>query len=190
MISPKGFGLEMTSSDRPCVLNHTMGIDGGHPPWRNARLAVKRSSSGVLSKATCGSATRPASSRDRVSLPRPKCRSTNLRLVRATSITAHARDARGPGPVDVHSSYWVWSTLLMTRWGTSQKLGCRRCAIKSQVGNMLFSGVLGWWGFPWGFIFTPVQVGRNFVAMFTPPDPSQPSPRLLQVARLDVARTG
>jgi hypothetical protein len=26
-------------------------------------------------------------------------------------------------------------------------LKCRRCAVKSQVGNLFFSGILGWWGF-------------------------------------------
>ena len=59
--------------------------------------------------------------------------------------------------------------------------------MKSQVGNLLFSGVLGWWGFPWGLLFTPVQVGRNLIAIFTPPDPSQPSAKLLQVARVQIA---
>jgi hypothetical protein len=131
------------------------------------------------------------------------CQLKGQSLVAAARVPEHAAQARardihnspcprckGPGPVDVHSSYWVWSALALTRWGTSQQLKCRRCAIKSQVGNMLFSGALGWWGFPWGFVFTPVQVGRNLVALFTPPDPSQPSPRLLQVARIDVASRG
>ena len=85
-----------------------------------------------------------------------------------------------PGPVDVHTSYWVWSAIAMTRWGSQQQMKCRRCAVKSQVGNLFFSGILGWWGFPWGLIFTPVQVGRNFVVLFSPPDPSQPSDKLVQ----------
>jgi hypothetical protein len=97
---------------------------------------------------------------------------------------------KGPGPVDVHTSYWVWSALAMTRWGTQQQLKCRSCAVKSQVGNLFFSGVLGWWGLPWGLLLTPVQVGRNFIAIFTPPDPSQPSPKLLQVARVQIASQG
>jgi len=69
-------------------------------------------------------------------------------------------------------------------------LKCRRCAVKSQVGNLFFSGILGWWGFPWGLIFTPVQVGRNFMAIFTPPDPSQPSDKLVQAARIQLASQG
>jgi hypothetical protein len=128
------------------------------------------------------------------------CQYKGQGLAAAAVVPEHAAQARareihqsncprcqGPGPVDVHSSYWVWSALALTRWGTQQQLNCRRCAIKSQVGNLLFSGVLGWWGFPWGLLFTPVQVGRNFVAIFLPPDRSQPSAKLVHVARIQLA---
>jgi hypothetical protein len=128
------------------------------------------------------------------------CQSKGQALAAAAVVPEHAAQARarelhqsncpkckGPGPVDVHTSYWVWSALALTRWGTQQQLNCRGCAIKSQFGNLLFSGVLGWWGFPWGLLFTPVQVGRNLVAIFAPPDPSQPSAKLVQVARVQIA---
>jgi hypothetical protein len=94
---------------------------------------------------------------------------------------------KGPGPVDVHTSYWVWSGLAFTRWGSQPQLKCRGCGIKSQLGNLVFSGVLGWWGFPWGFLWTPVQVVRNIAAIVSPPDPSQPSARLVQIAHLQLA---
>jgi hypothetical protein len=90
---------------------------------------------------------------------------------------------QGPGPVDVHDHYWVWSALVLTRWGTRQQVSCRRCAVKSQLGGIAQSAVLGWWGFPWGFIFTPLQIVRNAIAIFTPPSPEEPSDRLRAFAR-------
>jgi hypothetical protein len=94
---------------------------------------------------------------------------------------------QGPGPVDVHDSHWVWSAIALTRWGSQQHVTCRRCAFKSQAGNLVFSAGLGWWGFPWGLALTPVQVARNVIAIVYTPDPSQPSPKLLQVARVQLA---
>src|SRR5712692_9519771 len=71
---------------------------------------------------------------------------------------------KGAGPVDVHTSYRVWSALIVTQWQSFPQVTCRRCAVKSQVGNLAFSALLGWWGFPWGLLVTPVQVVRNVVA--------------------------
>jgi hypothetical protein len=90
---------------------------------------------------------------------------------------------QGPGPVDVHVAYWVWSALAFTRWGNRQQVSCRRCAAKSQAGRLAVSAVFGWWGFPWGIFITPVQVCRTAMALASPPKPMEPSARLRQVAR-------
>src|SRR5262245_66249051 len=45
---------------------------------------------------------------------------------------------KGRGPVDVHVSYWVWSAVLLTRWGSTPALSCRSCARKSQLVNLGF----------------------------------------------------
>jgi hypothetical protein len=87
----------------------------------------------------------------------------------------------------MHATYWVWSGLAFTRWGIQQRMVCRPCAIKIQAGNLVFSSLLGWWGFPFGLVLTPVQVIRNVMAIVSPPDPSQPSPKLVQVARVQLA---
>ena len=71
----------------------------------------------------------------------------------------------GRGPVDVHMSYRVWSALVVTSWSSRPHLSCRSCGVKSQLEDAAFSLVLGWWGFPWGLIATPIQVGRNLYAM-------------------------
>ena len=94
---------------------------------------------------------------------------------------------QGRGPVDVHNSYKVWSMVLLTTWQTEPQLSCRACGVKSQAGNLLFSLVLGWWGFPWGLIMTPVQVTRNLLGMFRSPDPLKPSPSLEKIVRMSLA---
>ncbi len=92
---------------------------------------------------------------------------------------------RGLGLIDVHKVHRVWSALVLTQWSSSHQVSCRSCGIKSQLGGVFFSLVLGWWGFPWGLILTPVQITRNIVGMCTGTDSSGPSPdlrRLVQVS--------
>jgi hypothetical protein len=84
----------------------------------------------------------------------------------------------GPGPVEVHTSHRVWSALLLTSWQSNSRMSCRSCGRKGQAGDALFSLVLGWWGFPWGLIMTPIQVGRNIVGMLRSSDSNGPSPEL------------
>jgi hypothetical protein len=94
----------------------------------------------------------------------------------------------GLGPIDVHKVHQVWSALILTRWSSSQQVSCKSCATKSQLGGILFSLALGWWGFPWGLILTPVQVVRNIAEICSGPDPSQPSQGLRNVVLINIAR--
>src|SRR5690349_12558087 len=41
----------------------------------------------------------------------------------------------GRGPVDVHTSYRVWSIILLTTWSSRPKISCRSCGIKTQLGD-------------------------------------------------------
>ncbi|TAK74788.1 MAG: hypothetical protein EPO12_19835 [Aquabacterium sp.] len=93
----------------------------------------------------------------------------------------------GPGPVDVHTSYRVWSALVMTQWSSRPLVGCKSCGTKRKLGDAAFSLVLGWWGFPWGLVMTPVQLGRNLFALARTPDPTTPSPALEKILRLHLA---
>jgi len=93
----------------------------------------------------------------------------------------------GSGPVDVHVHHQVWSALILTSWRSTPQISCRSCGIKSQMGNTVFSLVLGWWGFPWGLLVTPVQIVRNVVGMLRSPDPLKPSPRLEKAVRMHIA---
>lgn len=93
----------------------------------------------------------------------------------------------GPGPVDIRNSHQVWSAILLTRWSSHTQIACRRCGAKKQAFAALGSLLLGWWGFPWGLIMTPVQVGRNLFALAKPHAPTQPSDQLVQHSRRLIA---
>lgn len=93
----------------------------------------------------------------------------------------------GSGPVEVYMSYRVWSALILTRWSSQQQISCRGCAIKSQLGSTAFCLFLGWWGFPWGLILTPVQIVRNLSAAMRAPDPLRPSDKLERMIRIHIA---
>jgi hypothetical protein len=54
------------------------------------------------------------------------------------------------------------------------------------LGGVLFSAVLGWWGFPWGLILTPVQITRNLAGMCAGPDPSKPSDTLRKLVLVKI----
>ena len=94
---------------------------------------------------------------------------------------------KGMGPVDVHTTHRIWSAVLMTSWNSRPLVACRSCAARQRAQDTLFSLALGWWGFPWGLIMTPVQVGRNLVGFFRAPDPMGPSAGLRQLIRIEMA---
>lgn len=93
----------------------------------------------------------------------------------------------GRGPVDMHKAHRVWSALILTSWSSNPELSCKSCATKRQLGAAAFSGVLGWWGFPWGIVMTPVQVVRNITEMAGGPKSGRPSDLLAKFVRLQVA---
>ena len=93
----------------------------------------------------------------------------------------------GSGPVDVHVSHKIWSAIALTQWSSMPQISCRSCGVKSQVGGAFFSLVLGWWGFPWGLLLTPIQVGRNVFGLVRPPEPSKPSAQLEKIVRMTMA---
>jgi hypothetical protein len=93
----------------------------------------------------------------------------------------------GMGPVDVHVVHKVWSALLLTSWSSTPQVSCQSCGRKSQFTGIVFSLVLGWWGFPWGLLLTPIQIGRNLVGIGRSADASTPSPQLQKTVRMMLA---
>lgn len=97
-------------------------------------------------------------------------------------------ECRGPGPLDIHASHWVWSALIFTRWGETPWLSCRPCATKRQWVSLRSCFVLGWWGVPWGLFVTPLQMYRNVRAIRRCRDSSEVSPDLESFVRARLAR--
>jgi len=96
-------------------------------------------------------------------------------------------ECSGPGPVDVHISYRVWSALLLTSWSSHPIVSCRSCGTKRKLGNTAFSLFFGWWGIPWGILMTPIQLARNIFSIIRPNDASVPSAALEKILRLQIA---
>ena len=67
----------------------------------------------------------------------------------------------GHGQVDFHKSAFVWSALIVTQRRTESFIGCKGCALKQQALQTAGTLVAGWWGFPWGFVFTPIALVSN-----------------------------
>ncbi|WP_435007783.1 hypothetical protein P12x_005048 [Tundrisphaera lichenicola] len=93
----------------------------------------------------------------------------------------------GPGPVDIHVSHSIWSALALTRWSSKASLCCQSCGNKARLGSAASSMFLGWWGFPWGLIMTPIQISRNIHGFVFPPDPLTPSDQLDKHVRILLA---
>lgn len=93
-----------------------------------------------------------------------------------------------PGPVDVHTSHRIWSALILTSWNSEPRLSCRRCGRRRQIESLFLSGVVGWWGFPWGIIITPIQIVRNLIGICGGgPSDDKPSPLLRKFVGLHAA---
>jgi hypothetical protein len=108
-------------------------------------------------------------------------------LVRQTALDIHTGTCPvcrlRRGPIDVHTSHTVWSFILLTSWRSNDLVSCRDCGRAKQVRATLFSLFAGWWGFPFGFVMTPVQITRNLAGILRPAGGRGPSARLEQAVR-------
>ncbi len=93
----------------------------------------------------------------------------------------------GAGPVDVHNSHTVWSAFVLTSWKNTPNLCCKSCGRNHQLMGLVSSFFLGWWGFPWGIIYTPIQIVRNLMGVLGGPNPYTPSEQFETIMRLDLA---
>ena len=126
-----------------------------------------------------------------------RCRQRGAALAYAASIPEYVVDQQvrtlhaglcphcgGAGPVDVHTSYRVWSLVFITSWVNTPRLGCRACGRRGQITDLVVSLLCGWWGLPWGLVMTPVQIVRNIGGIVGGPDPSWPSAKLVKLVRI------
>jgi hypothetical protein len=92
-------------------------------------------------------------------------------------------NCRREGPVDFHDSKRVLSFILLTSSKTTPHLVCPACAKSRILSDTLLTAFCGWWGFPFGLIFTPAAIASNIGAMSSAGKAALPSPRLKQFAR-------
>ncbi len=95
----------------------------------------------------------------------------------------HKRDSK----VEVRYYYRVWSAIVFTQWAKRTHVCCRACGRRTNFGSIMFSLLLGWWGFPWGIIITPAQIISNLVEIFKGREEPEPSDELIQAARIELA---
>ncbi len=61
---------------------------------------------------------------------------------------------------------WVWSVIFYSQYQKRMKIACGSCLGKANMGALSKSLLLGWWGFPWGIIYTLQSVYLNLVNMY------------------------
>ncbi len=94
----------------------------------------------------------------------------------------------GAGPVGVQTSHRVWSAIHVTSWSSRRQISCRSCGVKQKLGDAAFSLALGWWGLPWGFLATPIQVGRNLIELGAASDSARSSAQIEQMVRVSIVQ--
>jgi len=94
---------------------------------------------------------------------------------------------KGAGPVDVRRSHRAFSAIFVTWRQSRQLLACRSCGVRAQLLDSAITLIFGWWGFPWGIIYTPIQLGRNIAGMLRGDDMMMTSPELERMVRLQMA---
>ena len=61
---------------------------------------------------------------------------------------------------------WVISIIFMSFRNPVVGAYCKRCRVIRGIGLSLVSAVVGWWGFPWGLIYTPAAIVKNIANIF------------------------
>lgn len=92
-------------------------------------------------------------------------------------------------PVDMREEHWVWSALVVTRYGRKTRLCCRDCGRAHNLRALGKSAMLGWWGFPFGLLITPYKIGMNLHGYFRK-EGNAPSPELQRWVRSRLAERG
>jgi hypothetical protein len=89
--------------------------------------------------------------------------------------------------VDVRTAHRAISAIAVT-WRQSRRIiVCRGCGVRAQLLDTAITLVFGWWGFPWGIIYTPIQIGRNVAAILRGDETTTASSELEQLVRLNMA---
>jgi hypothetical protein len=88
---------------------------------------------------------------------------------------------KGPGPIDIHVSHVCYSFIFLTQRKSTPALCCKKCGTQSQTTALIITALVGWWGIPWGLIYTPMQIAQNISGMSA--SDTEPSEALLRYAQ-------
>ena len=61
-------------------------------------------------------------------------------------------------------SHTVKSFIIFTSYGTEPTIACPSCLDEKNNNAIVSTALLGWWGFPWGLLKTPLYIYRNIKA--------------------------
>jgi hypothetical protein len=86
---------------------------------------------------------------------------------------------------NIHKSYRIYSVLIYTSWKTLIHYCCQRRGRRHQASAILFSSLLGWWGFPFGILVTPWFIVKNIIEMMRSDD--RASNDLERIRKLELA---
>jgi len=90
-------------------------------------------------------------------------------------------------PVEVRYSYTTTSIIIISNQETKTRLCCVPCGRKENRGGLLVSFFIGWWGIPWGPIFTIAALFGNLKAMFEMMSDEEPSDELMKLTKNQLA---
>ena len=90
-------------------------------------------------------------------------------------------------PVEVRYSYIATSIIFMSNQETKTRLCCVPCGRKDNRGGFLVSFFIGWWGLPWGPVYTIAALFGNLKAMFEMTSDEEPSDELISLAKYQLA---
>jgi len=87
---------------------------------------------------------------------------------------------------DIHKSYYIASMVFVVTTSTESKFTCKSCADRDSLWAVLYCMTLGWWSIK-GIFMTPFQIAANISEILRRPGSSDPSPLLVDWARLTLA---
>lgn len=83
-------------------------------------------------------------------------------LVTAVKKTACPICEQSFSPLQAAEIQKIRSILLVTNYSSTPMITCENCISKEKNKQLILNFLLGWWGFPWGLIRTPIALVKHF----------------------------
>ena len=89
--------------------------------------------------------------------------------------------------IEVRDAYHVVSLIWVYRYSETDQLCCRECGGKANRWAAAGCALTGWWSL-YGLFSTPYVIVKNLLAAYRRKDETEPSPKLVYRAQIDLAR--